>query len=271
MKPVFAIFPMAFVLGLTFSCSAFSQDNPSPTRAEKGEAVEKKKNGKKALSQVERDRLSSMATSAKVSLITGLGYAVPTPHSLVSKNLIDADIIGADGSKIAKVSNLIINGKGEITKLVISDGGFFGIQAEKLAVNYDQLKTNFSDGENPRLQVALTEEGMKAVAECNEEDMAGDDFMVTDVAGKKVALLGSNEKGELVDFVFDKQGTAKYLILKFGGDITGSESKKIAVDFKKVTLSRHNDIHAATITVDEIETADWFEYNVSDISVLAEY
>ena len=68
------------------------------------------------------------------------------PGQLMSSDLVGMKVVGADGSSIGDVKDLILDEQHTVTGAVLSVGGLLGLGAKKIAVPWDSLTVTEQDG-----------------------------------------------------------------------------------------------------------------------------
>jgi len=69
--------------------------------------------------------------------------------------LMGKDVIGSDGKKLGSVEDVIVDpASGEAKQLVVSSGGFLGIGAKQIAVDFSQAQVAMDDdGDEPEVKL----------------------------------------------------------------------------------------------------------------------
>ncbi|EWY41302.1 hypothetical protein N825_27530 [Skermanella stibiiresistens SB22] len=90
-----------------------------------------------------------------------------------AEDLIGKDVMGSDGEKIGSVQDVILDPtSGSAEQVVISSGGFLGIGAKQIAVNYGQVKVQAdADGDEDHLTVSrMTQADVEGMPEFEYND-----------------------------------------------------------------------------------------------------
>lgn len=96
----------------------------------------------------------------------------PTPESIVREQapnelrldwITGTNVTSPDGESIGNVNDLIVDGEtGQLTAAILSVGGFLGIGAKQIAVNWNELQIDYDANE---ITMALTREEADAAPE----------------------------------------------------------------------------------------------------------
>ncbi|MGH6811830.1 MAG: PRC-barrel domain-containing protein [Methylocella sp.] len=108
--------------------------------------------GSLAVAQVETIRNPSSGSSRAAPSSSGRSVAAPssslsTTHWLAS-DIYKADVYDNAQDKIGTVSDLIMDKNGNVTKAVVSVGGFLGVGKKDVAVPFKDLKVASRDGKD---------------------------------------------------------------------------------------------------------------------------
>ncbi|MDP3339156.1 PRC-barrel domain-containing protein [Frigidibacter sp.] len=89
------------------------------------------------------------------------------PTTLTAEQLQGAPVYDANDEKVGDISELIVAADGTITEAVIDIGGFLGIGAKPVALNFEQLQVmaEEADGTGVRVHLNATEEELEAMPE----------------------------------------------------------------------------------------------------------
>lgn len=81
-------------------------------------------------------------------------------RDITAEAMLDTDVVDAQGKKIAKVDDILLDSKGRPTKVIVSEGGVMGVGDKKAAFDYGAVKTTTNkDGE--RVVTGLSEQSIK--------------------------------------------------------------------------------------------------------------
>ncbi|SON56430.1 PRC-barrel domain protein [Hartmannibacter diazotrophicus] len=89
----------------------------------------------------------STKTMADAGKSDQMFFADQQPGEVLSSEIVGETIYNASDENIGEVSDFVTDGQGQIKALVVSVGGFLGIGAKEVAVNYDKF-TVIASGEN---------------------------------------------------------------------------------------------------------------------------
>jgi sporulation protein YlmC with PRC-barrel domain len=80
---------------------------------------------------------------------TGSAASAASAEGLMGKN-----VVGSDGEKLGSVEDVIVDpASGEAKQLVISSGGFLGVGAKQIAVDFSQAQVGMDDGDEPEIKL----------------------------------------------------------------------------------------------------------------------
>jgi len=111
------------------------------------------------------DTTTGMADGTAISDDPMAGMIDPT--TLTAEQLQGAPVYDANNERIGDISELVVGADGTITEAVIDIGGFLGIGAKPVALNFEQIQvmTEDGDGSGVRVQLTATEEELEAMPE----------------------------------------------------------------------------------------------------------
>ncbi len=93
------------------------------------------------------------------------GYAAAQPEDLTAETLDGAEVYNGDNS-IGSISELVLDPDGKITQAVVDVGGFLGIGAHSVALDFDKLHVaNNADTGDVRVDTDLTKDELKQMPE----------------------------------------------------------------------------------------------------------
>ena len=89
------------------------------------------------------------------------------PTTLTAEQLQGAPVYDANDERIGDISELVVAADGTITEAVIDIGGFLGIGAKPVALNFEQIQVmaEDADGSGVRVHLTATEEELEAMPE----------------------------------------------------------------------------------------------------------
>lgn len=101
---------------------------------------------------------------------TGTGMALPDGYTaypraeLTAERVMGAEVYDASGDRMGEVSDLVLDGAGTISHVVMDIGGFLGIGEKRVALSLDEVQvTRSGDGNVVRVFVPYDEERLKAL------------------------------------------------------------------------------------------------------------
>lgn len=156
-----------------------------------------------------------------------------------AEGMIGEDVLSPAGKKIAKVKDIVIDSNGSASMIILSDGGFLGINNKLAAFSYDKVVSQDEDG---KVTMALTQAMIDSAADFSydpsdkntakilpEGSISMNDILdgnLFDYKGKDVADI---ENVSIVD------GKAEYLLVGYnkklgvGGDMAALDFASLAV------------------------------------------
>jgi sporulation protein YlmC with PRC-barrel domain len=99
---------------------------------------------------------------------TGSAASAASVEGLMGKN-----VVGSDGGKLGSVEDVIVDpASGEAKQLVISSGGFLGVGAKQIAVDFSQAQVAMDeDGDDPEIKLnGITQADVEGMPEFEYSD-----------------------------------------------------------------------------------------------------
>jgi sporulation protein YlmC with PRC-barrel domain len=99
---------------------------------------------------------------------TGSAASAASVEGLMGKN-----VVGSDGEKLGSVEDVIVDpASGEAKQLVISSGGFLGVGAKQIAVDFSQAQVGMDeDGDDPQIKLnGITQADVEGMPEFEYSD-----------------------------------------------------------------------------------------------------
>ena len=99
---------------------------------------------------------------------TGSAASAASAEGLMGKN-----VVGSDGEKLGSVEDVIVDpASGEAKQLVISSGGFLGVGAKQIAVDFSQAQVGMDDdGDDPEIKLnGITQADVEGMPEFEYSD-----------------------------------------------------------------------------------------------------
>jgi sporulation protein YlmC with PRC-barrel domain len=100
--------------------------------------------------------------------VTGSAVSAASAQGLMGK-----DVVGSDGKKLGSVEDVIVDpASGEAKQLVVSSGGFLGIGAKQIAVDFSQAQVGMDDdGDDPQIKMQnMTQADVEGLPEFEYSD-----------------------------------------------------------------------------------------------------
>jgi sporulation protein YlmC with PRC-barrel domain len=110
------------------------------------------------------------ANSPALSEKGATGSAV---NAASAKGLMGKNVVGKDGKKLGSVEDVIVDpASGEAKQLVVSSGGFLGIGAKQIAVDFSQAQVGKGDdGDDPEVKLSgITQADVEGMPEFEYSD-----------------------------------------------------------------------------------------------------
>lgn len=247
----------ASVLTIAIAAPAFAQNNPETppvaTTTER-DIREGWDNTKDAVSKAwdnTKETVSNAADDVAAATDKHLNVQDYTinENTLTAKKLIGSDVVDAKGDKVAKISDVLVDGNGNIQGAVVSNGGFMGVAEKKTLVEFDQLGNRIEDG---KYQSALTKKALEATPAYKAETTPNGQFRLSDLVGADI----SNPAGEKIataDNIVIENGSATKIIVSY---MDGLMPKETAINFSDadVQLRKNNE---AAFSISMSESADF--------------
>jgi len=113
------------------------------------------------------DTTTGMATDTTTTMSDDPMAGMIDPTTLTAEQLQGAPVYDANDERVGDISELVVAADGTITEAVIDIGGFLGIGAKPVALNFEQLQVmaEDADGSGVRIQLNATEEELEAMPE----------------------------------------------------------------------------------------------------------
>ena len=90
-----------------------------------------------------------------------------------AEEMLGKDVVGSDGKKLGSVEDVIVDpASGEAKQLVVSSGGFLGIGAKQIAVDFSQAQVGMDDdGDDPQIKMQnMTQADVEGLPEFEYSD-----------------------------------------------------------------------------------------------------
>lgn len=182
-----------------------------------------------------------------------------------AENMIDKDVVDANGKKVAKVDDILIDSNGHPDKVIVADGGVLGVGAKKAAFDYDAVKTKNADGKRV---ISMSEDMIKKAPEFSYDAKdAGKSGTVVQPAS--TASVKEIMDGHILDAKGDKvadienvafNGNDTQLIVKFN-DTFGMGGDLAAMNLS--SLQRADNNGEVNYRLNEAQTAQFKNYKAA--------
>lgn len=102
------------------------------------------------------------ATPSAMQTAVVIEHAQPGVH--LGSKVIGADVYSMAGEKVGDVNDLILDGTGKITGVVVGVGGFLGVGEKNVALSWDAVTVGPGEKGKPRLSARVTKEALDKAA-----------------------------------------------------------------------------------------------------------
>ena len=105
------------------------------------------------------DNASATAHTAKV-------IDQQKPDEWVASRFKGTDVLGADGTKVGSVNDILFDHNGQIKAIVVGVGGFLGIGSKEVALEFNNFQViPGKDGDADQLKLAMSKQDLSAANE----------------------------------------------------------------------------------------------------------
>ena len=88
------------------------------------------------------------------------------PDEWLASRFKGTDVLGADGTKVGSVDDILFDRNGQIKAIVVGVGGFLGIGSKDVALEFNNFQViPGKDGNADQLKLAMRKEELKAATE----------------------------------------------------------------------------------------------------------
>jgi len=114
----------------------------------------------------------SMGSTTHESMGTRGGARGGAMTAASAEEMLGKDVVGSDGEELGSVEDVIIDPtSGQARQLVLSSGGFLGIGAKQIAVDFNHAKIQADDSGNPIVMLQnMTQADVEALPEFEYSD-----------------------------------------------------------------------------------------------------
>ncbi len=245
----------AFALLTPMAASA--GENPKTDAAKAEARTEMKANAD--MKAADKDKAKKHKT-AKAEMTNNANSVVYMPAtSLSAKELLGEGIEGANGDRIARIDDIVIDKNGRAQDVVFLSGGVFGLGGKRGALDYRAVDIAVDRDYEPDVSASLNEEGIEAVAEFKTDKM-NDYSLASELLGAEADLTPSDDATDVVinDIIFDADGDVEHLILQKTAIGPIGAGEKYAVPFNKLTVAQGDGGLVFDMSEDELNAASRF-------------
>jgi len=182
------------------------------------------------------------------------------PGALSGKTLIGTPIENAKEGRVGSISDLVLGKDQRVDAIVVSDGGFLGINNAQIAVKPGLISIKREANGTLKARTNVTEsqlDGASAAAFSTRIEAMNDGFKRPDV--KTVSkLIGATVVGPdnktiatVNDVLLSPIGEARYALLNVGGTM-GVGSKLVAVSVTSLTFTNTSQPLKSTMTAEQL-------------------
>ncbi|WP_165793747.1 PRC-barrel domain-containing protein [Hyphococcus luteus] len=187
--------------------------------------------------------------------------------SLSAKELLGEGIEGANGERIARIDDIVIDKNGRAEDVVFLSGGIFGLGGKRGALDYRAVDIDVNRDYEPDVHASLNEEGIKAVAEFKTDKM-NDYSLASELLGAELELTPGGEGATDVvinDIIFDADGDVEYLLVQKTAIGPIGAGDKYAVAYNKLTVAQGDGGLVLDMSEDELNAAPIFAMKRSGV------
>jgi hypothetical protein len=183
------------------------------------------------------DTAGTMAddTAMAETAIARPAYVMAAGEYKASK-LIGDNIVGADGTTIATVADIMIgkdNGPGQI---VFRNGGVLGVAGELGVLPFTSVSVTLDAEGEPAISAALVDESLDGVAEFEQDGM--DDYrLASELIGTNAELAVADNYSRITDLIVSSDGSIKHALVTDG--VSGvASADRLVIDFNDITVAQ---------------------------------
>ncbi len=88
-------------------------------------------------------------------------------RDMTAEAMLKADVVDANGKKVASVNDILLDEQGNPEKVIVSQGGVAGLGGKKASFDYDSVKTS-TNKDGARVMTGLSAEAIKKAPEAVE-------------------------------------------------------------------------------------------------------
>lgn len=102
------------------------------------------------------------------------GAASPLTEETLASNLIGVAVENASGETIGEITDIVLAQDGSVKAALIGVGGFLGMGAKNVSVNFSELNVKRDDANNMTVTVAMSSESLEAMPAYQEKGTASE-------------------------------------------------------------------------------------------------
>ncbi len=204
---------------------------------------------------------------AKAAVKAGAVAFMPAA-SFSAKELLGEGVDGANGDRIARVDDIVIDANGRAQDVIVLSGGFFGLGGKRGALDFRAVDIAINSDYEPDVSVSLNDEGIKAVAEYVTNEV-NDYSLASELLGAEADLMPGGDETENVvvnDIIINPEGDVDYLIGQKSAMGPIGAGDKYAVAFNKLKIEQGDGGLILTMTEAELDSAPKFNTERTDIA-----
>ncbi|GAB6057993.1 PRC-barrel domain-containing protein [Desulfonatronum parangueonense] len=98
------------------------------------------------------------------------GYDRVSPDLISVNDLQNADVYDAQDENVGSIEKVLVTQEGEIEKVVVDVGGFLGMGARSVALDFDEIDIHKDNDDDLRVYIDMTEEELRNKPEFQENN-----------------------------------------------------------------------------------------------------
>ncbi|MEP2828688.1 PRC-barrel domain-containing protein [Parvibaculum sp.] len=189
-------------------------------------------------------------------------FAVMSGNAISAADVVGAAVVGPDGKEIGTVDDLVFNEDKSIDQVIIADGKMFGFGGKNVAIDFEGASITRDQNDERMVRIGMTDQALEEVAEFDKaplEESGGK--LATSYIGRDVALATEDDgTGELSDLILDRNGTAKYAVVEYGGMLEMNENR-VAIDLNSFKPAPAGEPLNLAMTLDQLREQPSFFYS----------
>ena len=182
------------------------------------------------------------------------------PGALSAKAIIGTPIVSEKEGRVGSISDVVLGKDSRVDAIVVSDGGFLGVNNGQIAVKPSLITISRDEKGNLKARTNVTEKQLDAASNtafATRIQAMNDDFKKTDV--KTVSrLIGSSVVGtdgkviaSVIDILMSPVGEARFALLAVGGTM-GVGSRLVAVPVSSLTFTTADKPLTSSMTAEQL-------------------